>query len=57
MGISVSINRLIDGMSRIKRIHTFFDNINKPVKVTSFTLGKELGNQIEEIYHLEEKYS
>jgi len=56
-GISVSINRLIDEMSRIKRIHTFFGDISKPEKVTSFTRGNDLGKQIEEIYQLKEKYS
>jgi transposase len=56
-GVSISINRLIDEMSRIKRIHTFFDDINKPIKVESFTLGSELAAQIEQIYFLKEKYS
>jgi len=56
-GISISINRLIDDMSRIKRIHTFFGDINKPEKVSSFTLGSELARQIEEIYQLKERYS
>jgi transposase len=56
-GISITVNRLIDEMSRIKRIHTFFGEINKPEKVTSFTRGNDLGIQIEEIYRLKEKYS
>jgi transposase len=56
-GISVTINRLMDEMSRIKRIHTFFGDINKPEKVESFTLGSEMARQIEEIYQLKEKYS
>ena len=56
-GISITINRLIDEMSRIKRIHTFFGDINKPEKASSFTLGKELARQIGEMYHLKEKYS
>ena len=56
-GISVSINRMIDEMSRIKRIHTFFGNLDKPIKVESFTLGSELAGQIEQMYRLKEKYS
>jgi len=56
-GISITINRLMNEMSRIKRIHTFFGDINKPEKVTSFTLGNERAIQIEELYHLKEKYS
>jgi len=56
-GVLVSINKLIDEMSRIKRIHTFFGDINRPEKISSFTRGKELGCQIEAIYKLKEKYS
>ena len=56
-GINISINRLMDEMARIKRVNTFFDDINKPTKVESFTLGDELGQQIEELYKLKNKYS
>ena len=56
-GISISINRLMDEMSRLKRIHTFFGDIKKPDKVESFTLGSELAGRIEQIYNLKEKYS
>jgi len=56
-GISISINKLMDEMAGIKRIHTFFDDINKPVKVESFTIGSDLANQIELLYGLKEKYS
>ena len=56
-GISININRLIGEMSRIKRIHTFFGDTNKPEKVESFTLGSDLAHQIERLYHLKEKYS
>jgi transposase len=57
MGITVSIDRMIDEMSRIKRIHTFFGDINKPERVLSFTLGNEVAQQIEGAYRLKEKYS
>ena len=57
MGISISIDRMIDEMSRIKRIHTFFGDINKPERVSSFTRGNEVAQQIERIYRLREKYS
>jgi len=56
-GISVSINRLIDEMSFIKKINTFFGDLNKPEKVESFTQGSELAQQIEQLYKLKEKYS
>jgi len=56
-GVSVSINRMIDEMSRIKRIHTFFGNLDNPTKVESFTLGSEMAGQIERLYSLKEKYS
>ena len=57
MGISISINKLVDEMSRIKRINTFFGDLKKPERVTSFTLGSGLAQQIEEAYRLKEKYS
>jgi len=56
MGITISIDRMIDEMSRIKRIHTFFGDINKPERVSSFTLGNEVAQQIEGAYRLKEKY-
>ena len=57
MGITISIDRMIDEMSRIKRIHTFFGDINKPDRVTSHTRGNEVAQQIENAYRLKEKYS
>ena len=57
MGITISIDRMIDEMSRIKRIHTFFGDINKPDKVSSFTRGNEVAQRIECAYHLKEQYS
>jgi len=56
-GIAISIDRMIDSMSRFKRVHTFFGDINKPVKVSSFTLGNEVAQQIERAYRLKENYS
>lgn len=56
-GVLISINKLIDEMSDIKLIHTFFGNLSKPEKVMSFTLGSELGRHIEDVYRLKEKYS
>jgi transposase len=55
-GVSITASRLIDEMSRIKRIHTFFGDINKPEKVTSYTLGNDTARQVEEIYQLKERY-
>ena len=57
IGITISIDRMIDEVSRIKRIHTFFGDINKPEKVTSFTQGNEVAQQIEGAFRLKEKYS
>ena len=56
-GISVSINRLMDEMSGLKRIHTFFGDLKKPGKVESFTQCSELAMQIEQMYKLKENYS
>jgi len=56
-GIKTSINKLIDEMAKIKRIHTFFDDENKPEKVESFTSGSELAMQVDTIYDLKNKYS
>jgi transposase len=56
-GINIPINRLLEEMSRIKRVHTFFGDIGKPQKVETFTVGSELAEQIERLYCLKEKYS
>ena len=56
-GISIPINRLLEEMSHIKRIHTFFGDIGKPQMVESFTVGSDLAEQIEQLYSLKEKYS
>jgi transposase len=57
MGITISIDRMIDEMSRIRRVHTFFGDISKPERVSSFTRGNEVAQQIEGAYRLIEKYS
>jgi transposase len=57
LGITISTNKLMDEMAKIKRVHTFFDDINKPIKVESFTTGSDVSKQIESIYRLKEKYS
>ena len=44
-------------MARVKRVNTFFGDLDKPEIVSSFTLGNELSQQIEELYRLKEKYS
>jgi len=56
-GVSISINRLMDEMSGLKRIHTFFGDLKNPAKVESFTRCSKLATQIEQIYKLMEKYS
>lgn len=56
-GIKITVNRMLDELSGIKKINTFFGDVSKPEKVESFTLGSELAQQIESVYHLKEKYS
>ena len=55
--INISINRMIDSMSEIKRVYTFLGDITKPKKIKSFSVGSDLGARIEAIYKLKEKYS
>ena len=56
-GVPTCINRLIDEMAGIKRISTFFGDMNDPEKVESFTVGSELAEQVVRLYNLKEKYS
>jgi transposase len=56
-GINITVNKMLDELSSIKKINTFFGNVNKPEKVESFTLGSELAQQIESIYRLKQTYS
>jgi len=57
LGIYISINKMLNEMAGIKRVTTFFGDLDKPEKVDSFTTGDELAQQIEESYRLKEKYS
>lgn len=57
LGIHISINKMLNEMTGIKRVTTFLGDINKPEKVNSFTNGEEIAQQIEKIYNLREKYS
>ena len=56
-GVPTCINRLIDEMAGIKRIFTFFGDMNDPEKVESFSVGSELAEQVVRLYNLKEKYS
>lgn len=56
-GIEVNINKMLDSMSEIKQINTFFGMLDKPEKVKSFTVGNDLAQQVEELYQLKQKYS
>ena len=56
-GVHISINRLMEEMSHIKRIHTFFGDMKKPQNIASFTRGSLLAEQIEQLYCLKQKYS
>lgn len=57
LGVQTSVNEMMDDMSSIKRVTTFFGDLNKPEKVLSFTQGNENAQKIEALYHLKEKYS
>lgn len=56
-GVDISIDSMLDEMSALKKVTTFFGNISKPEKVESYTLGSDITAQIESIYKLKEKYS
>jgi hypothetical protein len=56
-GINISINKMLNATGEIKRVTTFFGNIDKPEKVDSFTEGEELSQQVESTFKLKEKYS
>lgn len=56
-GIHTNINEMLNEMSKIKSVDTFFTPIEKPEKVHSFTKGKELAQKIEALYRLKENYS
>lgn len=55
-GIQTSVNTMIDDMSSIKRVTTFFGELTKPERVVSFTQGNENAQKIEALYQLKEKY-
>ncbi len=55
-GIHTSINKMLDDMASLKKVTTFFGELNKPEKVLSFTPGNETTQHIEELYHLKEKF-
>lgn len=55
-GINTNINQLMDEMSKIKRVDTFFGNPEKLEKVQSFTKGSEFAQRIESEYQLKKKY-
>lgn len=57
IGISMSIDRMLDDMAKIKKVHTFVGELKKPQDLQSFTLGNELAEKIEQHYNLKEKYS
>jgi len=56
-GIHITINRLMEEMSHIKRVHTFFGDMRKPQKIASFTRGSDLAEKVEQLYSLKKKYS
>jgi transposase len=55
-GISSSINEMLEAMSKIQKVTTFFGSISKPEKIESFTNAGELANNIESLYELKANY-
>jgi transposase len=55
-GIQTNIDQLIDEMSKIKKVITFFGEFECLEKVESFTRGSEIAQAIESAYHLKGKY-
>jgi transposase len=56
-GIRINIDQLIDEMSKVKKVTTFFGDIEHPGKIESFIRGNEIAQTIESIYNLKQKYS
>lgn len=55
-GIALSIDKMLNEIAAMRKITTFFGNLDKPEKVESFTIGSELTQAIERAYSLKEKY-
>jgi transposase len=56
-GIRINIDQLIDEMSKVKKVTTFFGDIEHPEKIESFIRGNDIAQAIESIYNLKQKYS
>lgn len=56
-GIELSINKMLDEIASMRKITTFFGNLDKPGEVESYTQGSEVTQAIESIYNLKNKYS
>ncbi|MDR1870555.1 MAG: IS1634 family transposase [Deltaproteobacteria bacterium] len=55
-GLPISINELIEKMSEVKKIETFFGDPDNPKKVQTYTLGSEFAQQALSLYQLPQKY-
>jgi hypothetical protein len=55
-GIQANIDQLIDEMSKIKRVITFFGGFERLERIKSFTRCSEIAQTIELTYNLKEKY-
>ncbi|MDR1322567.1 MAG: IS1634 family transposase, partial [Gracilibacteraceae bacterium] len=55
--IRITIDQLINEMSRIKKVTTFLGDIEHPEKIESFIRGSEIAQAIEAAYDLKQKYS
>jgi hypothetical protein len=55
-GVSLSITKILEEMSKLKSITTFFGEPGKPEKVHSFTVGSELTQRIEQVFNLKKTY-
>jgi transposase len=55
-GLQTSVNQLIEKMSEVKRILTFFGNLEHPDKVLTYTVGCDFAEQVLSLYKIREKY-
>jgi transposase len=56
-GLQTSINQLIEKMTGVKKVETFFGDIEHPEKVLTYTRGTDFTLRILSLYKLREKYS
>jgi transposase len=56
-GLQTSINQLIKEMNEVKKVQTFYGDLEKPKNVTTISCGSDFAQQVLSLYELNEKYS